>query len=133
MTDPASTEATVRQFFEAFYTGDAAGMDALVAPGFTTHAPGGGTGNIEGWKAMAVQMREAIPDLRTTLDDVVADEHRVAVRYTSRGVRTGELFGIAPDGTELTMTGIEVYHLSEGKITEVWGQYDMSDLFGRDG
>jgi predicted ester cyclase len=35
-----------------------------------------------------------------------------------RGTHKGEFRGIAPSGTELTMTGIDMIRLSEGKMVE---------------
>jgi len=119
----------VRQLFDAFYAADEAAMSDLIGDDFVTHAPGGGTGNAEGWKAMARQLAEAIPDNHTEIDDIFGDGDSVAVRYTCRGTHTGELFGVAPTGRMLTTSGIELYRLANGRIVECWGQYDMSELF----
>ncbi len=119
----------VRQLFEAFYTPDDAAMAGLIGEDFVTHAPGGATGNAVGWTAMAHQIADAIPDIRTEIDDIFGSGDKVAVRYTSRGTHTGELFGVAPTNRPLTMSGVEVYCTSSGQIVECWGQYDMSELF----
>jgi predicted ester cyclase len=63
-----------------------------------------------------------------TIDDVVAEGDRVAVRYTARGTHTGELFGAAPIGRAVTITGIEIYRLAGSRIAEYWGEADMSAL-----
>jgi predicted ester cyclase len=118
----------VRRLFEAFYTADEAGMDALIGDDFVTHA-GTGTGNAEGWKAMARQIAAAVPDCRTEIDDILCDGDRVAVRYTSRGTHTGELFGVAPTNAPLRTAGIEIYRFADDRIVECWGVYDMSELF----
>jgi predicted ester cyclase len=75
------------------------------------------------------QIADAIPDNRTEIDDIFGDGDKVAVRYTSRGTHTGELFGVAPTNRTLTTSGMEMYRLSSGRIVECWGQYDMSELF----
>ena len=85
----------VRRLFDAFYAADEEAMSGLIGDDFVTHAPGGGTGNASGWKAMAVKIADAIPDNRTEIDDVFGDGDKVAVRYTSRGTHTGELFGVS--------------------------------------
>ena len=119
---------TVRKLFDAFYAADDEGMSELIGDDFVTHA-GGSTGNAAGWKAMARQLHTAIPDNRTEIDDIFGGGDRVAVRYTSRGTHTAELFGVAPTNRALTTSGIEIYRLSGGRIVECWGQYDMSQLF----
>ena len=120
---------TVRDLFDAFYAADDEAMSALIGEDFVTHAPGGGIGNAAGWKAMAHQLNDAIPDNRTEIDDIIGDGDKVAVRYTCRGTHNGELFGAAPTNRTLTTSGIEMYRLSAGRIVECWGQYDMSQLF----
>ncbi len=120
----------VRQLFDAFYAADEARLTALIGDDFVTHGPGGGTGNAEGWKAMAKQIAAALPDNRTEIDDIFAAGDRVTVRYTSRGTHSGaELFGVAPTGKQVTTSGIEIYRVDGGRIVECWGAYDMSDLF----
>ena len=119
----------VRRLFDAFYAADNAAMAELIGDDFVTHAPGGGTGDAVGWTAMAHQIADAIPDIRTDIDDILGSGDKVAVRYTSRGTHTGELFGVAPTNRPLTMSGIEMYRVSSGRIVECWGQYDMSELF----
>lgn len=119
----------VRELFEAFYAADEPAMSALIGDDFVTHAPGGSTGNAAGWKAMAHQLADALPDNRTEIHDIVGEGDIVAVRYTSRGTHRGELFGVAPTNELLTTGGIEMYRLADGRIVECWGQYDMSELF----
>jgi predicted ester cyclase len=86
-------------------------------------------GNAAGWKAMVRQIADAIPDSQTEIDDILGDGDTVAVRYTSRGTHTGELFGVAPTNRTMTTSGMEMYRLSGGRVVECWGQYDMSELF----
>jgi steroid delta-isomerase-like uncharacterized protein len=120
---------TVRNLFEAFYADDEPAMSALIGDDFVTHAPGGATGNAEGWKAMAHQLASALPDNHTEIHDIIGEGDVVAVRYTSHGTHRGVLFGVAPTDKSLTTGGIEMYRLAEGRIVECWGQYDMSQLF----
>ncbi|MEO6467996.1 MAG: ester cyclase [Acidimicrobiia bacterium] len=119
----------VRRLFDAFYAADDAAMAELIGDDFVTHAPGGGTGDAAEWTAMAHQIGDAIPDIRTDIDDILGSGDKVAVRYTSRGTHTGELFGVIPTNRPLTMSGIEIYRMSSGRIVECWGQYDMNELF----
>jgi predicted ester cyclase len=122
-------EQAVRRLFDAFYAADDTALGELIGDDFVTHGPGGGTGDATGWKSMAHQIASAVPDNRTEIDDIFGAGDKVVVRYTSRGTHTGELFGVAPTNRALTTSGIEVYRLSNGRIAECWGQYDMSELF----
>ena len=120
---------TVRRLFDAFYAADDGRLLELLDDEFVTHGPGGGSGDGAGWRSMAQQFDTAIDKNTVSIDDVFAASDRVVVRYTSTGILSGELFGVAPTGQPLTTSGIEIYRLSNGRIREVWGQYDMSALF----
>jgi steroid delta-isomerase-like uncharacterized protein len=62
----------------------------------------------------------AFPDLRFTIEDIVAEGGKVVVRLTGRGTHKGELLGIPPTDKQITLTTIEIYRLAEGKIDEQW-------------
>jgi predicted ester cyclase len=54
-------------------------------------------------------------------------------RFKTHEVHTGELFSVPPSGRTITMTGMEMYRLSGDKIAELWGEYNVSELFGQAG
>lgn len=79
----------------------------------------------------------AFPDLRVTIDDQVSEGDKIVTRWTARGTHQGELTGgippmlnlvglqrIAPTGKEVTITGVAVDRISNGKITEHFGVHD---------
>lgn len=142
MTTSATTSATtfaqttrtdnaelVRRLLDAYEANDAAQLDALLAPDFVAHGlpPEFGDGPAA-MTASAALMHTALADCRCEIDDLLVDDDRVAVRYTTRARHVGELFGAAPSGRSVTLTGMEIYRLLDGRIVEYWGAADMSDL-----
>ena len=77
----------------------------------------------------AVAFHEGLQDCRNEIEDVIAQDDRVAVRYTTRALHGGTLFGIRPSGRRVTLTGIEIYRVQDGKVAEMWSEADMSELF----
>jgi steroid delta-isomerase-like uncharacterized protein len=69
-----------------------------------------------------------LSDLRVEIDKIVADNDAVVMRTTSTAVHSGELFGIAATGREVTYTGINTCHLADGKIVAEWFNDDMFAL-----
>ncbi len=120
----------VRRLYAAYAALDQAGMDVLLAPGFRAHGlPPGCSPDAEGLKETAVLFHAGLQECRNEVEDVIAEGDRVAVRYTTRAVHGGMLFGTPPSGRRVTLTGIEVYRVVDGKIAEMWGVADMSELF----
>ena len=72
--------------------------------------------------------QKAFPDTRHTIEDLVAEGDRVAARISACGTHTGELFGQAPTGRVVTLTGITIYRLVDGRIVERWAEHGLGIL-----
>jgi steroid delta-isomerase-like uncharacterized protein len=119
----------VRRFFEL---GPSQGkMDAareLLAPNFALHVPLPAAPGIQGISDVVTACRAAFEHLNVTVEDMVADGDRVAARFTARGVHKGEFMGLSPTGKPITMTGIEIFRIENGKIAELWGEANLLGL-----
>jgi len=63
----------------------------------------------------------------------VAEGDRVVVRWTGCGTHRGKLENIAPTDRKVTVTGIDIVHISGGKVREYWTNWDtlgMSQQLG---
>jgi steroid delta-isomerase-like uncharacterized protein len=78
----------------------------------------------DGFRAFFERALATFPDLRVTVEDVVADEDKIAVRVTLVGTHLGEFQGIPPSGNRITMSEHVIGHLQNGKFTEIWQQFD---------
>jgi steroid delta-isomerase-like uncharacterized protein len=72
-------------------------------------------------------MRTGFPDIQWSLDDLVAEDDRVAARFTIRATHTGPFFGVPPSGKAIVGQSTSFYRIKDGKITE---DYGMPDMFG---
>jgi steroid delta-isomerase-like uncharacterized protein len=111
---------------ELFNRGDLSIADELFASNFVYHDPV----SHEEWrgpesvKSYATMLRVAFPDLHQTIEEQIAEGDKVAYRWTARGTHQGEFMGIAPTGNRVEMTGISIARLIDGKIEEIWENYD---------
>ena len=117
-----------RVFDEIMSQGQLRLLDEIFAPGVVAHDPGRlmrGAGEIkQGFAAL----RAAFPDLHFTVEDMVAEGDKVAVRYTGRGTQHGAFQGIAPTGKPMSYTGILIWRFADGKIAEHWAAPDLLGL-----
>jgi steroid delta-isomerase-like uncharacterized protein len=125
MMSASENEALVRRFLEEAYNrGNLAVGDELLAENCVFYTPAPIPG-IAGWKQFATAFLTAFPeDMQVTIDDLFAAGDKVTARWTARGTHNGPLRGIPPSGKQVTWLGMAIYHLSDGKITEVWGLND---------
>jgi steroid delta-isomerase-like uncharacterized protein len=103
--------------------------DELVAPDYVDHAalPGQAPG-LQGAKSKWAMYLAGIPDLRVTIEELVAEGDKVAVRRSYAGTHRGELLGIPPTGKQMRLGGISIFRLADGKIAEQWEQLDRLAL-----
>lgn len=60
----------------------------------------------------------AFPRYEFIPSDIVAEGDRVAVHFTAKAVHQGELMGIPPTGRTISIEGMIIYHIAEGKIVD---------------
>lgn len=118
----------VRQTFEEVWNrGNYAVIDERFAGDYVGHSVSEIEGP-EGAKGFAAAMRGAFPDFQYTVEDEIAEGDRVGHRWTARGTHEGEFQGIPPTGEQVTITGISIYRVANGKLVEGWTNADMLGL-----
>jgi steroid delta-isomerase-like uncharacterized protein len=121
-------KAIIQRFFdEVWNQGHLNRVDELEHPnsinyGYLTN-PEFGVGQ-EGTKRFVAAYRTAFPNIRVVIEDIIAEGDKVAVRWLARGTHTGQLLNFSPTGKEVITTGTFFYRLTDGKIAEVWGDWD---------
>jgi predicted ester cyclase len=97
-------------------------------PNFVGHGSRGRTFTHEAGRQEAIGWREAFPDLRVSVDQVVAGGDKVAVRWTARGTNTGNGNGITATGKSVETSGIALFRFEGGKVAEEWVSADTLGL-----
>ena len=120
-------KAIVRRFFEELLSTDNfAVADEILSSDFRFYFAGSPVAtDLEGYMEFLVARRATFPDRRFIVQDMIAEGDKVSARFTMRGTHKGALQGIASSGKEVTMTGIDMIRLSEGKMAEDRVQVDQ--------
>ena len=79
-------------------------------------------------KQRVTLFRTAFPDIYFSQDEVVGEGDTVAVRYNFSGTHRGVFAGIMPSGRSISIMGILIAHLRDGKISEAWSAFDSAEL-----
>ena len=121
-------KAVVQRWIEGFNNGDVqAEADARTAD-YVAHFPGGPPLDSEGWIQATGSFVEAFPDLRLTVEDIMAEGDSVAARVTFRGTHVGDFQGVPPTNKQVTFTSIEMNRMVDGKVAEHWVEIDLLGL-----
>jgi steroid delta-isomerase-like uncharacterized protein len=121
----------VRRLFEEVWNkGNLPVTDELFAPNYAHHdssTPDVGRGP-ESERKRATLYRTAFPDLRLTIEDIIAEGETVTARWSCRGTHNGEFSGTAPTGKQFTISGISIARFANGKMAEGWVNWDALGL-----
>jgi steroid delta-isomerase-like uncharacterized protein len=119
-----------RYFDEAWNKGRLEVLNEIIAASYVNHDPfvPGLPPGPEGLKLIFAGLRAAFSDLHYTIEDLITEGDKVVTRWTMRGTHTGELMGIPPSGTHVTVGGIQIERIVDGKIVEHWRKSDELGL-----
>lgn len=118
-------KALVRRFIEEiFEQGRTEAVDELLADDFVPHTwPS--TGDPKGDLKRAIdRVSTGLADARMTIEDMIAEEDRVAVRLTSSARQVGEFMGMPPSGRSYSIGEIHIFRIRDGLVAEHWHQLD---------
>ena len=121
-------KAISRRFYqEVFSRGDLDVADSLLAADCVDHNPPGPgfSPGREGVKQVVTMLRAAVPDLKVTVEDQIAEGDKVASRLTVRGTQQGELMSVPPTGKSITVGLVDIFRIEDGLILERWGEADL--------
>ena len=104
-------------------TGDLSFVDRIFDSNYIQHVPG--VPASMSVKQIFAALRAGIPDFQTTIEDLIAEGDRVAVRISWQGTHKGELMGIPPTGKHVKVTEMQIYRMTNGKIVERWVESDV--------
>ena len=118
-------EVVLRLYEEVFNKRDLGQLDQLALADYIEHdpLPGQGTG-LQGLTDRATALIDGL-DPTFTIEDVIAEGDRVAVRWTNAGTNVGDFLGIPATGRSFSVPGIDIYRLEDGKLAEHWHVIDM--------
>ncbi len=116
-------KAIVERFYDEFWcAGNLAAADHLCSPDFQWHFGGmPDVPNLEAFKQLVADLLAAFPDYACSVSAPrVVEGDMVVTRYTWTGTQRGPFMGRPPTGRQVTMTGMTVDRVADGKVVEEW-------------
>jgi steroid delta-isomerase-like uncharacterized protein len=127
----SENKALVRRLYEEVWNKRRVELvDELMSPSHAmhdNHLPDSGIGP-EAYKRNVARYVTGFPDLRFTVEDLVAENDKVAVCWTISGTHKGEFRGISPTGKKVSVDGITINHITDGKIMDSFVSWDALGL-----
>jgi steroid delta-isomerase-like uncharacterized protein len=125
-------KAVARRWFqEVWNEGREQVIDELLAPDVVAIGLGEGEATIHSpaeFKVFWRNLRSAIPDIKISIEDSVAEGDRVAVRLVIQGTHAGAGLGAPPSGKRIYVQGIVLIQVENGQIVQGWNSWDQLGL-----
>ena len=113
-----------RDIEEIWNDGKVEAADAIINEDFLFHGPIREVDGIEAFKQFVTAIHTTFPDINFTIEDLAAEEDKVAFRWTMIGTHNNEFMGIAATGKQFTVKGATFARLSNEKMSEAWLYWD---------
>jgi predicted ester cyclase len=114
-----------RRFFEAQDRLRGGPDRDLCAPSYVAYIGSNPPMSLADHEGFAKAFYAGFPDLRHAVEETVADEETVAVRFTLRGTHRGDFMGIPPTQKLFEAGAIAILRIAGGKVAEVRAQFDQ--------
>jgi steroid delta-isomerase-like uncharacterized protein len=127
MTTTEQNKTIVTAFINELFTkGELEAVDKYLAEDFVNNDPPfGATADREGMRSASALFRSVFPDWHSELHLLVAEGDMVVEQFTASGTHTGApIMGVAPSGEKVTLDGVNIFRLRDGRIVERWGRLD---------
>jgi predicted ester cyclase len=127
-------KALLRRWFqEVWNEGKETTIDELFIPDGVAHGLSKESGKqLQGpaafkpfWRAF----RSAFPDIRVTVEELIAEGDLAVARCIVRGAHTGHGLGFAPTHCSVEFSGVTIIRVRDGKIVEGWNNFDFLALY----
>jgi steroid delta-isomerase-like uncharacterized protein len=120
----AQNKALVERYLELYRSGNLSIADEIVAADFVDHAHPESPRGAAGVKEMVQQARQAFPGLAISVQQLIAEEDFVVFHFALTGIHAGPLGDLPPSGKRVTIRGIDLFRIAEGKLIELWSYQD---------
>jgi steroid delta-isomerase-like uncharacterized protein len=129
----ANKQLARRWFDEVWNQHKESTIDAMLTSDCRAHGLGGDSALVgpQGFKTFHRSFCAAFPDLRVTIDDIIAEDDKVAARWTATMTHLGDGLGFPASGKKVSMDGSTIVAIKDGKIDEGWNHMDITGLFAK--
>ncbi|GAA3828751.1 hypothetical protein GCM10022403_072560 [Streptomyces coacervatus] len=124
----ARRELIEKVWAEAWGHGDVDALDTLLSPHYLRHGTEPQPQTLDAFKAAILSTRAAFPDLTTTIDDIVVEGDRAAIRWHSSGTHANAFLGVPPTERRVDISGATFARFEGDRVVEEHVTWDPRAL-----
>ncbi len=106
-------------------------INAYVHPDVIIHSLLGDFYGINAMQGIVHAWLTGFADMKVENEDVITENDLVVTRWKSKGTHQGDFKGVQPTNRPVIYSGVTIYRVQNGKITEYWAYIDMQHLINQ--
>jgi steroid delta-isomerase-like uncharacterized protein len=118
----------VRRVYDALNRGAIDEFGSYLSEDFREMTPKGKAMSKAECLAENKEVKEALPDVRYEVRELIAEGDSVAVVEDYSGTMKGAMRGIEPTGRRMSVAAVELYVVKNGKVVELHGVFDTASM-----
>ena len=104
-------------------------IDEIMTPDYFDHGTGGP--GLDIFRQYLAMITTVFPDLNATVEDMIMQGDKVAVRLAIQGTQAGDFRGYPATNKFVIWTGMDFIRLANNKIVERWSERDFLGMLQR--
>ena len=128
---PTDNKAIVRRLYDEVWNKRRLEVvDALISPSHALNDPLASDSQVgpKLYKQRVVDLTTSFPDLRFTIEDLIAEKGKVVACWTISGTHKGDFMDIPATGKKVSVEGITIHLITNGKILDSYARWDALGL-----
>jgi steroid delta-isomerase-like uncharacterized protein len=105
-------------------------VDQLISPSHALQDPFASGSHVgpESYKRRVVELTTGFPDICFTIEDTIAEKEKIVVSWIFSGTHQGVFMEILATGRKISVEGITIHHIRNGKILDSYARWDALGL-----
>ena len=123
----ADDKAVIRRLYEEVWKKrNLAAIDEIISSSHALTEPDAYDSRVgpAAYKATVSRFFQGIPDLRFTIQDVISEGNKFVVVWIMNGTHQGEFYGVPATNKKLSLEGITIHQIKDGKIFDSHVSWD---------
>ena len=121
----------INKFYAVYNDSNLDLWDEAMADNYVGHVNADTIPSREIGKGFIGALLTAFPNIHYTVEDMVTEGNKVTSRWSATATHTGDLFGMPPTGKDVTMIGITIFRVVNGRIAELWDVWDQAGMMAQ--
>lgn len=130
MSDLDRNLAVIRDYHERVWVhDDLTALDEYWDPAAAVDVSGFDDGSLQAIRDDVARYRGAFTDVRTSILDLLGQGDQVVLHWETTGHHVGPYGSVAATGRDITMTGVDIFRLADGRIVECRSLWDGLSVY----